>query len=577
MTVFYEAYRVNLTNAANVFTADAAEALAIEATYPSDEGLFNSYYTKWVGVDALGGDDVVHRDRTGGYAVGLSDFLGSFQLNGGSGSDTVSYQLATMAVSASLAARGAQLQGGLFDDDVFDSIENLTGTHYDDTLIGDGEANVLKGLNGDDVIDGEAGNDRIEGGKGEDHLVGDLGNDTILGGDDGDDIWGDGGNDVLRGDGGADLIYGGDGADDIEGGSGADTIEGGSGNDTIKGGGDGDDIEGGSGNDDIDGGGGGDTMDGGLGADMLRLDGNDVAYGGFGHDTFVIGSGWGDNFVDGGSGNDRVVYTGSDDVQVFLFDDRATRGFYEDTLLSIRDVKTAGGDDLVFGSTGYNRIETGDGADTIYTLGGNDYVNAGSGSDVVVGYGGNETIDGGSGNDFLYGNGGGDKIDGGANNDLVDGGAGDDTLGGGSGNDVVIGGEGYDQMAGGSDVDTFVWNHGDTAGFIDVISDFNGWADRFAFGEGFFELNPTGVTPLSDVLNAYNGWGGTIIEARAADGGWAAIAVVTNPGQTAAIQARIASGGILDVAVDEAFDGAPGGFSPVQGAGQSEMGLQFFF
>ena len=78
----------------------------------------------------------------------------TIRVDGGAGSDTASYASADSAVSVSLATRGAASDGRAGSDTLM-AIENLTGSDFDDDLIGDTGANVLSGL---------AGNDRLHGG-----------------------------------------------------------------------------------------------------------------------------------------------------------------------------------------------------------------------------------------------------------------------------------------------------------------------------------------------------------------------------------------------------------------------------
>jgi Ca2+-binding RTX toxin-like protein len=64
-------------------------------------------------------------------------------------------------------------------------IENAYGTEYNDTIIGNAEANSLLGYGGDDLLSGNYGNDNIQGGEGDegdDKLYGGLGQDTLFGG-----------------------------------------------------------------------------------------------------------------------------------------------------------------------------------------------------------------------------------------------------------------------------------------------------------------------------------------------------------------------------------------------------------
>lgn len=115
------------------------------------------------------------------------------------------------------------------------SIEGAEGSEFNDTLNGNGQANLLSGFLGDDVINGGGGDDLIYG----DHAIREVGenplsyqyddpalftpgNDVLSGGAGDDAIYGNGGDDVLNGDGGADTLVGGAGADIINGGAGDD-------------------------------------------------------------------------------------------------------------------------------------------------------------------------------------------------------------------------------------------------------------------------------------------------------------------------------------------------------------------
>lgn len=119
---------------------------------------------------------------------GLANVLhagrGSNVLDGGGGSDTVSYANGvggTMGVRVSLAVSTAQATGGSGSDKLI-SIEKLIGSKYNDTLSGNSLANSLSGSTGNDVLRGAAGNDVLNGGSGDDLLVGGTGLDQLTGG-----------------------------------------------------------------------------------------------------------------------------------------------------------------------------------------------------------------------------------------------------------------------------------------------------------------------------------------------------------------------------------------------------------
>jgi Ca2+-binding RTX toxin-like protein len=103
-------------------------------------------------------------------------------LRGGGGSDTVTYHHAKRGVTVSLATTEQQNTGGAGVDRLY-SIENLTGTDFDDVLTGSNGANVLRGLGGDDQLNGGAGGDALDGGIGADILTGGAGADCFVFGD----------------------------------------------------------------------------------------------------------------------------------------------------------------------------------------------------------------------------------------------------------------------------------------------------------------------------------------------------------------------------------------------------------
>ncbi|MEW7867117.1 type I secretion C-terminal target domain-containing protein, partial [Aeromonas diversa] len=99
------------------------------------------------------------------YGGGGNDLLdggsGNDLLDGGTGSDTASYMDAGAGVTVDLNIVGAQNTVGAGQDTLV-SIENLTGSDYDDILTGDDGDNVLIGGGGQDTLTGNDGSDTFK-------------------------------------------------------------------------------------------------------------------------------------------------------------------------------------------------------------------------------------------------------------------------------------------------------------------------------------------------------------------------------------------------------------------------------
>ncbi|MDQ6436865.1 calcium-binding protein [Mesorhizobium sp. LHD-90] len=143
-------------------------------------GAFADTFTGLGGNDALGG--AAGNDKLfGGDGIDLLiGGLGADYLSGGTGRDTASYAQAVVAVRVNLA--DASLNAGEAKGDTFNSIENLEGSAFNDTLEGNASANHIEGGAGTDTLSGLAGDDRLSGGDGNDTLRGGLGADYISGG-----------------------------------------------------------------------------------------------------------------------------------------------------------------------------------------------------------------------------------------------------------------------------------------------------------------------------------------------------------------------------------------------------------
>lgn len=176
-----------------------------------------------------------------------NDFLtggkGADYLAGGNGTDAVRYVNADTGVTVDL--NNASRNTGEAAGDTFVSIENLEGSKHADSLYGNGQDNVIAGLNGNDTVYGRDGDDTLLGNNGNDTLYGEWardtlygggGRDTLRGGAHGDTLYGDSGKDMLYGDDGWDVLYGGVGNDKLFGGNGSDKLQGGDHRDYLTGG-----------------------------------------------------------------------------------------------------------------------------------------------------------------------------------------------------------------------------------------------------------------------------------------------------------------------------------------------------
>ena len=168
-------------------------------------------------VHALGGDDAI--SGLGGDDI-LNGGAGADALDGGVGNDTADYAGAGGVVRADLQGVVSHLGDAV--GDTFVSIENLSGSDFNDRFYGDAANNILSGHAGNDALFGRNGDDTLLGGAGNDFLIGGSGNDIQDGGDGDDQVHGNSGNDILSGGAGNDFLTGGGGADTFDGGDGID-------------------------------------------------------------------------------------------------------------------------------------------------------------------------------------------------------------------------------------------------------------------------------------------------------------------------------------------------------------------
>ncbi len=478
-----------------------------------DTGLTSAQVTE-VRIYGLQGNDVLRLDTTleaiagklyGGFGEdSLISGLGTDLLDGGDGADEASYLQATSAVTVNLSLVGAQNTGGA-GSDTFVSVENLLGSKFGDTLIGNALANVLRGGLGNDTLRGEGGADILEGNEGADSLVGAAGNDLLR--FDNQDTAVDGGADVDT----AILVVSTAAMNlsllpgqleildasistfnnvfDATGATWPVTITGGSGHDKLTGGDGNDRLNGGLGNDILIGRGGADRFEGGHGEDRIEIDHLDsLVSGGAGKDTVVVVPGSGPVSLNLGTGQIEVVNAeGSTQSNTF-------------------DASSATWNVAITGGSGADAIFGGSAVDTLIGGGGSDSILGNAGNDILEGGAGADAMNGGEGNDLFYfdnsdtavvGGAGADtakvknatgginlnlttsqletvnaasssfanrfdatgadwivNITGGSGDDTIIGGHKNDRLVGGGGKDLILGNGGNDILDGGAGIDT---------------------------------------------------------------------------------------------------------------------------
>ena len=104
--------------------------------------------------------------------------------DGGAGFDYLDFSLSpavTQGRTVNLTAGTTTSKLGYLTG-YFSGIEGVRGTNVDDILLGDGNANGLFGMDGNDALNGGGGDDFINGGNGDDLLEGGAGNDRLTGG-----------------------------------------------------------------------------------------------------------------------------------------------------------------------------------------------------------------------------------------------------------------------------------------------------------------------------------------------------------------------------------------------------------
>lgn len=219
------------------------------------------------------------------------------KIDGGAGIDTLSYSNASAAISINLSIHAAQDTGGAGIDIIL-NIENIIGSNYDDTLIGNAAANVLDGGLGADIMAGRNGDDTYYV-----NHVDDMVSESLAGGI--DTLYSSLATCALRANIEKGIVHGA-AAGDLTGNNLANTLTGNAARNVLNGSAGDDLLDGKAGNDALIGGAGNDTLIGGAGKDMLTGgEGNDV----FKFNTFAesgITSATWDVITDFVRGQDRI-------------------------------------------------------------------------------------------------------------------------------------------------------------------------------------------------------------------------------------------------------------------------------
>ena len=314
-------------------------------------------------------------------------------INGLGGIDTVSYVSAISGVNVSLCITGPQATVGSGIDTLI-SIENITGSNFDDILQGDSGNNALNGGQGSDFVSyshatGSVIIDLVGG-----LATGAAGFDTLfsienaIGSSFSDTIYGSDINNVIASGDGNDLIFGSFGSDFIDGGFQRDTV------------------------------------------DYSTLAGR-IILGAFG---VVTKTGLG--FAPFGQPNILGIDQLSS-VEVI-----AATSSNQDTI------------DLSFATapTAVNTIVN------LLSISNNVQVNLSGAPAIILSVSRFENVIGSGVDDTITGNNIANNLSGNDGIDIISGGGGNDTIAGGNGNDTITGGTGNDRLSGGADNDSFVFS-----------------------------------------------------------------------------------------------------------------------
>jgi putative metal-binding protein/hemolysin type calcium-binding protein len=118
--------------------------------------------------DSLSGDGSANALTGGGGNDVLAGGAGDDVLDGGAGANTASFADHAAPVTVNLADPGTD--GAAGEHDTLVAIRDLLGGTGDDTLVGDPQANVIRGGAGKDIVIGQSGGDFLFGDTGDDDM-----------------------------------------------------------------------------------------------------------------------------------------------------------------------------------------------------------------------------------------------------------------------------------------------------------------------------------------------------------------------------------------------------------------------
>ena len=441
-------------------------------------------------VSTEGGDDTIAGNDGSDILIGGA---ANDTINGNAGLDILVGDGAQITIADGAVLRVATAEPTVGGNDVLRGDAGATialGGTGNDTIEGSTEdaTDVLLGDNGvvvfadgspeaNDIYSTDAENGGV------DAIAGGLGNDIIIGGAGGTDQAGIDGDSLLGGE-GSDIVVGDHGYITINDAGNVEKIEtlfpDQGGDDTIKGNADADFIFGGFGNDEIT----GDTGD-----DAILGDGGSINF----------------SATINGVNSFMVIETrnselgGNDTIEGNEGDDAILGGAANDTIFGNTD------DDIILGDHGFLVVDSSRGEiDRIQSnspeLGGNDVIEGNEGDDRILGGAGNDDIQGNAGEDIILGDNGtlpyvlvngenaltvittSDSEFGG--DDVIKGNEGDDRILGGTGNDDIQGNVGKDIILGDNGVLSYLVDQNpNTLDTIEVLSPEVGGDDLIAGNE----------------------------------------------------------------------------------------------